>query len=321
MIDSRNRRTFLREAGLGALAATVLRSKEAAAQTAVPNSVGTESPRLKAPANACDCHHHIYDAERFPPGPFGGTYQSNARVQEYRLFQKRIGTTRNIIVTPGPYVEDNRVTTDAIAQLGPNARGVASFRPGISDAQLKAMTEAGVVGLRFSQSPPTATTTLDQIEPLAKRVADYGWHLQIYMPGDMIAATEDLWNRLPMPLVFDHMGHLPQPQGINHPAFTVLRRLIDKGRTWVKLSGAYIDTKVGPPAYADTTKVAQAFAKAAPERMVWGSDWPHPGLPFDNKPNDALLFDLLSEWVRNETDRHRILVENPEMLYGFKKGA
>jgi D-galactarolactone isomerase len=137
----------------------------------------------------------------------------------------------------------------------------------------------------------------------------------------MIAATEDLWNRLPMPLVFDHMGHLPQPQGINHPAFTVLRRLIDKGRTWVKLSGAYIDTKVGPPAYADTTKVAQAFAKAAPERMVWGSDWPHPGLPFDNKPNDALLFDLLSEWVRNETDRHRILVENPEMLYGFKKGA
>src|SRR6185369_6728676 len=112
MIDSRNRRTFLREAGLGALAATVLRSKEAAAQTAVPNSVGTESPRLKAPANACDCHHHIYDAERFPPGPFGGTYQSNARVQEYRLFQKRIGTTRNIIVTPGPYVEDNRVTTD-----------------------------------------------------------------------------------------------------------------------------------------------------------------------------------------------------------------
>src|SRR6185369_10781829 len=208
-----------------------------------------------------------------------------------RLFQKRIGTTRNIIVTPGPYVEDNRVTTDAIAQLGPNARGVASFRPGISDAQLKAMTEAGVVGLRFSQSPPTATTTLDQIEPLAKRVADYGWHLQIYMPGDMIAATEDLWNRLPMPLVFDHMGHLPQPQGINHPAFTVLRRLIDKGRTWVKLSGAYIDTKVGPPAYADTTKVAQAFAKAAPERMVWGSDWPHPGLPFDNKPNDALLFD------------------------------
>jgi D-galactarolactone isomerase len=316
------RRRFLQATGIAALtAARVLSPRAVGAQVAVPNSVGTNAPKLKAPPGACDCHHHIYDADRFPPGPFGGAYQPNARVEEYRLLQQRIRTSRNIVVTPGPYIEDNRVTTDAIARLKPNARGVVQLRPSVSDAELKALTDAGVVGLRFSQSPPTATTTFEDIEPMTKRVAALGWHVQIYMPGDMIVMGEDLWNRLPATMVFDHMGHLPQPQGIDHPAFKVLSRLIDKGKTFVKLSGAYIDTKLGPPSYADTTKVAQAFVRAAPERMVWGSDWPHPGLAFDHKPDDALLFDLLTEWAPNEADRHRILVENPETVYGFPKLA
>jgi predicted TIM-barrel fold metal-dependent hydrolase len=100
-----------------------------------------------------------------------------------------------------------------------------------------------------------------------------------------------------------------------------MRRLIDKGRTWVKVSGAYIETKVGPPTYADATKVAQAFVKAAPERMLWGSDWPHPSLSADHKPDDAVLFDLLSQWAPDEATRHRILVENPETVYGFAKSS
>jgi predicted TIM-barrel fold metal-dependent hydrolase len=312
------RRAFL--AGAAAFAAArVLVSRGALAQVAVPNSVGTNAPKLKAPAGACDCHHHIYDRARFPDGPFGGAYQPNARVEEFRLLQRRIGTTRNVIVTPGPYIENNGVTTDAIAQLGANARGVAQTRPGATDADLNALAAAGIVGFRFQMGPPTGTYKLEDVEPMAKRIAALGWHAQFYVPGDMIVAMEDLLNRMPVPMVFDHMGHLPQPQGIDHPGFKVLQRLIDKGKTYVKLSGAYIDTKVGPPSYADTTKVAQAFAKFAPERMVWGSDWPHPGLPFDNKPDDALLFDLLTEWVPNEADRHKVLVDNPAAVYGFPK--
>ncbi len=101
----------------------------------------------------------------------------------------------------------------------------------------------------------------------------------------------------------------------------VIRGLIDEGRTWVKVSGAYSNTLVGPPTYADATKVAQAYVKAAPERLVWGSDWPHPGLPDNNKPDDALLFDLLSVWAPVEATRNRILVSNPESLYGFPKSA
>jgi predicted TIM-barrel fold metal-dependent hydrolase len=290
-------------------------------QFVAPNSAGTEPPQLKAPLNACDCHHHIYDAARFPPTWSGGLFQPNGRVEEYRLLQRRIGTTRNVVVTPAPYIGDNRITLDAIARLGPNARGVALLRPEVTDVELKALTEGGIRGLRFSQVAPAATTSFDMIEPLSKRVAAFGWHVQIFMTADRIAAAEDLWNRLPTPLVFDHLGHLPLPDGVNHPAFRVIRRLIDQDRAWVKISGAYIDTKVGPPTYADTTEVARAYVKTGPERVVWGSDWPHPTLGADEKPDDALLFDLLCQWAPSDADRHRILVENPEILYGFPKST
>jgi predicted TIM-barrel fold metal-dependent hydrolase len=155
------------------------------------------------------------------------------------------------------------------------------------------------------------------LEPLSKRVADLGWHVQIHMLGDQIVKIEDLLQRLPSPMVFDHLGRLPQPTGVDHPAFHVVSKLVDQGKAWVKLSGAYIDTKVGPPGYADTSKVAQAYAKAAPQRMVWGSDWPHP--TEKDKPNDAILFDLLASWVPDDATRKRILVDNPAALYDFPK--
>jgi len=291
-------------------------------QTQVPNSSGTEKPSLKPPFNACDCHHHIYDGVRFPPGNPQSRMQSNASVAQYRLLQRRIGTARNVIVTPAPYVTDNRVTLDAIAQIGPNARGVAVVRPNVTDAELRTLDDAGIRGIRFTQADPvTAVTTLDMIEPLARRVAVFGWHVQVHMLSDQIVAAEALWNRLPTPIVFDHMGRMRPQLGAKDPGFAVIRRLIDKGRTWVKLAGAYLNTELGPPRYADATALAQAYAKAAPERMVWGSDWPHPTEAADQKPNDAVLFDLLAQWVPDEAARHRILVENPETLYGFPRAG
>jgi predicted TIM-barrel fold metal-dependent hydrolase len=128
---------------------------------------------------------------------------------------------------------------------------------------------------------------------------------------------EDVLQKVASPIVFDHMGRIPKDVGVDHPAYTVISRLIDKGRTWVKISGAYMDTKIGPPTYADSTKLAQAFVKLAPQRMVWGSDWPHPTEKADDKPNDATLVDLLTEWAPDEATRNRILVSNPAELYGF----
>jgi len=289
----------------------------------VPNSIGTEPPKLKAPANACDCHHHIYDPARFPMPPNPNPRRqppSNGTVQDYRLLQKRIGTTRNVVVQPRNYAIDNEVTIDALKQFAGNARGVVVIHPTVTDAELKRFNDAGVRGIRFSLGDPaSAVVKSDMIEPLAKRIAKLGWHIQFNVDGEQIVELEALLRRLPTPLVFDHLAHPPLPAGTAHPSHAIVLSLIDKRRTWVKLSGAYSNTKVGPPAYSDATQIAQAFVKAAPERLVWGSDWPHPGLPDNNKPDDSLLFDLMAVWAPNEATRNRILVQNPEALYGFGK--
>jgi predicted TIM-barrel fold metal-dependent hydrolase len=314
------RRTFVKHASMAALAAASGLSARRSRADEVPNSSGTAPAKLKAPAGACDCHHHIYDAVRFPPPQPGARILQNARVEEYRLLQRRIGTSRNVVVTPAAYVVDNRVTLDAIARLGPNARGVAVIHPTITDAELKVLADGGIRGIRFALGDPsTASTTIDMIEPLSKRVNALGWHVQINTDAEKIVAAEDLWNRLPSAIVFDHMGHVPQPTGLAHPVYGVVRRLVDKGRTWVKLSVTYDNTKDGPPGYADITGVAQAYVKAAPERMVWGSNWPHPNET--SKPDDALVFDLMAQWAPDEVTRNRILVQNPEALYGFAKAA
>ena len=145
----------------------------------------------------------------------------------------------------------------------------------VTDAELKRLNDLGVRGIRFNLVQSGATT-IDMLEPLSKRVNDLGWHVQIHMLGDQIVEAADLLQRLPSPIVFDHMARIPQPAGVDHPAFALVLKLLDKGRTWVKLSGAYMDTKTGPPTYADVSKVARAYVKASPERMVWASDWPHP---------------------------------------------
>jgi len=177
------------------------------------------------------------------------------------LLQKRIGTTRTVIVTPAAYVVDNRVTLDGIQQLGAsNTRGVAVLHPTVTDAELKVLSDGGIRGIRFTVfDPASAAVSIDMIEPLAKRVADLGWHVQIHMRGDQIVENAALLERLPTQVVFDHMARLPQPAPLDHPAYAIVRRMLDKGRTWMKLSGAYMDTNSGAPTYADKVAVAQAY--------------------------------------------------------------
>jgi len=289
--------------------------QNSSAPQAVPNSSGTAPPRLKAPANSADCHIHIYDP-RFPPQVAKPT---NATAQDYRLLQKRVGVTRVVIVTPRCYVTDNSCTVDAIAQLGlTNARGVGVLRPAVTDAELKSLDAGGIRGIRFTvANPETAAVSIDMIEPLAKRIAALGWHVQLNMEPEQIADNAQMLQRLPATIVFDHMGKLTFPGGMQHPAYRVIRGLFDAGRAWVKLSGAYLDTSKGPPGYADGTALAQSYVKAAPERLVWGSDWPHPSAK--QPPDDAALFDLLAQWAPDEATRNRILVTNPQALYGFPK--
>jgi predicted TIM-barrel fold metal-dependent hydrolase len=313
------RRAFIQGVSVAALGAAGFIPGEAAQMAgAVPNSAGTEAPKLKAPDHTCDCHQHIYDAARFPPT--GNGMVQNARVEEYRLLQRRLGITRNIVCTPGPYATDNSVTLDAIAKFGGNARGVAVIVPSITDAELAVLDRGGVRGIRFTNPGPKAATQVEMIEPLAKRIAAMGWHVDVSMSAEDIAANEDLWNRLPTPIIFDHFAHVPQPAGPNDPTFQFMRKMLDKGRTYVKLS-VTSDTsgKDAIKTYDVLTPLAQAYLKAAPERMVWGTNWPHPGVT--EKPDDAVLFDLVSQWAPDAKTRHRLLVDNAAVLYGFPKTA
>jgi len=310
-----NRRDVLKVVSTAML---VAHARPAAAQ-AVKWSAGSEAPKLKAPANATDCHHHIYDA-KYPVDPKATLRPADALVDDYRALQKRIGTTRNVLVQPSTYGIDNRCHLDALAAFGPTARMVAVVNDQVSIEELKRMHALGVRGIRFNLAQAGATTP-EMLEPLSKRVNDLGWHIQINAPAAKIMEIMPiLEDKVASPIVFDHLAHIPQPEGVNHPLFARVRGLMDKGRTWMKLSGAYADTKVGPPTYSDSSAVARAYAKAYPERCVWGSDWPHPTEQKKGVPDDAVLFDLLSDWVPDEKVRHRVLVENPAMLYDFPKG-
>jgi D-galactarolactone isomerase len=312
------RRELLITMSAGAAAGIIGAAASDAAAQQVKWSEGTEAPKLKAPANACDCHHHIYDA-KYPVDPKAVLRPGDAFVEDYRAFQKRIGTSRNVVVQPSTYGTDNRVTLDAVAAFGPQARAVVVVNDTVSDGELKRMHEQGARGIRFNLATGGATMP-EMIGLLSKRINELGWHIQINAPAVKIVEIMPILENVPSPIVFDHLAHIPELEGVNDPLFGKVRALVDKGKTWIKLSGAYADTKVGPPTYADSTAVAQAYAKAAPERCVWGSDWPHPG-EREKKPDDAILFDLLLIWAPDEKVRHRILVENPAALYDYPKSV
>jgi predicted TIM-barrel fold metal-dependent hydrolase len=309
-----NRRAVLAMAA-GASSAVVA-PRLARAQVAVPWSLGTELPKTKAPPNAADCHHHIYSS-RFKVDPNSTLRPGDASVADYRLLQQRIGTSRHVVVQPSTYGVFNDGLVEALDEFGASARGVAVINTSVTDAELKRLDGARVRGIRFNLATPGGATSMDMLEPLAKRIAPMGWHVQFNMSADTTLAAKEVLNRLPCQMVFDHLAHMPEPIGIGHPAFAVVVDLLQKGKAWVKLSGAYADTKIGPPTYADSTLVAQAYVKAAPERLVWGSDWPHPSEKDNAKPDDAILFDLLAQWAPVEAIRNRILVDNPVELYGF----
>ena len=309
-----NRREVLKVASAALIA---VHARRADAQQ-VKWSMGSEAPKLKAPANATDCHHHIYNA-KYPVDPRATLRPGDALVGDYRALQKRIGTTRNVLVQPSTYGTDNRCHLEALAAFGPGARMVAVVDDSVSTEELKRLHGLGVRGIRFNLAQAGATTP-EMIEPLSKRINDMGWHIQINAPAAKIMEIMPILERVPSQIVFDHLAHIPQPDGASHPLYAKVRALMDKGRTWVKLSGAYADTKVGPPTYADSSAVARAYAKAMPERCVWGSDWPHPSEQSKHLPDDAVLFDLLADWVPDEKVRHRVLVENAATLYDFPKG-
>ncbi len=313
---SLKRRSVLAATGAALLSLTS-RSAQAQEGVTVPWSKGTELPHIKPPPNATDCHHHIYES-RFKLDPKATLRPGDATIADYRLLQKRLGTTRNVIVQPSTYGIDNTGLVWALGQFGlRTTRGIAVVNTSVTTAELKALDKAGVRGIRFNIVTPGGATSLDMVPALAKRVADLGWHIQLNVDGDQIVANKAVWEAVPCPVVFDHLGHLPQPEGASHPAFRVVTDLMRRGKGWVKLTGLYNDSKIGAPTYADSAALAAAYVAADARQVVWGSDWPHPTEAPDNKPDDALLFDIFEKWAPDKKLQKQILVDNPARLYHF----
>jgi predicted TIM-barrel fold metal-dependent hydrolase len=269
------------------------------------------------PAGACDSHMHIFDP-RFAPSPHWQRTPPRADVAAYRLLQQRLGISRCVVVTPSTYGTDNACTLDALAQLGRAARGVAVVDAEVGDAELDRLAAAGVCGLRvnFVSPQPWGTTTPQMLETLARKAARLGWHIQLLAEPGQIVAMQALLASLPTPLVIDHLGRIDPAEGPSSPTFGVLRRLLDAGRAWIKLSGVYMRSREGAPAYGDAQALGRAFVQSAPERMLWGSDWPHtteaPG-----SIDDADLLDVLRGWCASDRVMADVLVANPARLYGF----
>ena len=222
-----DRRDVLKTMSMAAVATALGTLAGRAEAQAVKFSAGTEGPRLKAPANATDCHHHVYNA-KFPVDPTATLRPPDALVDDYRALQKRIGTTRNVLVQPSTYGVDNRAHLEALAAFGPTARMVAVVNDKVSADELKRMHDLGVRGIRFNLAQAGATTP-EMMEPLSKRINDLGWHIQINAPAAKIMEVMPiLEDKVASPIVFDHLAHIPQPDGVNHPLFAKVRGLMDK---------------------------------------------------------------------------------------------
>jgi len=271
------------------------------------------APRLPTPPGACDTHMHVYEpgyqlrAEASHPSQPG-------TLAHYREVQKQLGLTRTVIVAPSGYGADNSCTLEAMAKLGNDARGVAIVDPAAPDAELERLTRLGIRGIRYHMRG--GVLTWDTMPRMAARVAAFGWHVQLQCESRELSEHEAIITRLPCDLVIDHMGRFDAATPADDQDWRLLMKLLATGRCWVKLSGPYYGSKSGPPLYADKARIAKAPIKAAPERMVWASNWPHPSYK-KNFPDEGRLLDTIAEWTQDERLRTMILVTNPAKLYGF----
>lgn len=266
------------------------------------------------PENACDAHLHIID----PAYPNSGTAKKNqGTLQEYQTLRKTLGFTRAVFVQSKDFGLDNTCLVESISEFGKdNARGVAVVSDQVTEKELASFYGVGIRGFRFSLWNPTnSVVTFEMMKPLAEKIAGFDMHLQLHLSPEQLVEHGGMIDSFDCKVVIDHVGRLRSQTGLNNPVFPLICRWLDQGRTWLKLSGAYLNSIQGAP-YHDTIEIASAFAKYAPNRMLWGSDFPH--VTEVNKPSDIELLNLLELWVPKEAERQLVLVENPKELYGFE---
>ncbi|USF25843.1 2-pyrone-4,6-dicarbaxylate hydrolase [Firmicutes bacterium ASF500] len=272
------------------------------------------APRpFSMPPNACNAHLHIID----PAYPNDGKAAAQVgTVETYRKLAGALKLPRAVFVQAKPFALDNSCLLDAIQAFGPeNVRGIAVVGPDTTDQELESLHTGGVRGLRFSVwNQQNAVVSFEDCIPLSRRCAQLGWNIQLHMSAAQLAERFDTIRKLGCRVVIDHMGRLKPRLGTHDPAYPLLLRLIDQGSTWVKLSGPYLNTSQGKP-WHDASSLAAELARFAPERVLWGSDFPH--VTEQDKPSEMELAGLIPLWFPTQRAQELALVENPAQLYGF----
>ncbi|HEV2426151.1 MAG TPA: amidohydrolase family protein [Terriglobia bacterium] len=288
------------------------------------------SVKFDLPVKSCDCHTHIFDPLHFPYSPHRTYTPEAALPEEMAALHRALHVERVVIVTPSVYGTDNSATLFGITARGSSARGVAVIDERTKESELDTMAGAGVRGVRFNL---VTTGGIDlgaarrQVTRANHRIKRHNWHIQIYARPEVISSLRGLIQDLSVPVVFDHFGGMQADLGIEQPGFVDLVELVASGKAYVKLSAAYRASKRGPD-YPDVVPFAKALIAANEERVLWGTDWPHPGTTpppggqrTDVTPllqiDDGRLLNQFAVWAPDPAVRQKILVDNRARLYGF----
>lgn len=276
-------------------------------------------PILKAPAGACDVHAHVFGpASRYPYSPARGYTPPDASLDSYLAMHRVLGIERGVLTQPSVYGTDNSAMLDAVAGQPQRLRAVIAVDGDVTDAGLERFHAAGARGVRVNMVDKGGMPfdSMAQVRRFSERLAPLGWHLEVLIHVNEFDDLDAVFGGFAVDVVVGHLGYVPAGAGIQGAGFQGLLKLMADGRCWTKVSGSYRVTGLDRPPYGDVAPFARALIAANPERVLWGTDWPHPTF-WGTMPNDAYLLDILADWTGDAAIQRQILVDNPARLYGF----
>jgi predicted TIM-barrel fold metal-dependent hydrolase len=277
----------------------------------------TRVPKYRAPPNACDAHCHIFGpGNKYPYAPDRSYTPPDAPLERFVELQKTLGLSRAVLVNASCHGVDNTVILDAIAQSGGRYRGVANVDLSFTDRDFETLHEGGIRGIRFNFVQHLGgTPDMDEFKRLVERAAAFDWHVVLHFDAKDLLEFDSMLRRLPVPFIIDHMGRVPTKDGLEQEPFKILLNIARMDNCWIKICGAERISSKGPP-FTDAVPFAQAILNVAPERALWGTDWPHPNIK-KHMPNDGDLVDLIPKFMPDAALQRQVLVDNPQRLYGF----
>lgn len=279
-----------------------------------------KNPNFEIPPLACDTHAHIFGPEsKYDYSPRRGYTPPDASLEDFLHLHEVLGMERGVLTQPSVYGTDNTAMLDAVAREPDRLRAVAAVGESVSDAELERLNAAGVRGIRVNIVDKGGMPFSDMaaVEHMADRIRGFGWHIEVLIHVSDFPDLRKTFARFPVDIVFGHLGYMKTDKGLDNPGFQDFLGLLRDGNCWVKLTGTYRITTLAETPYDDVQPYAAALIETAPDRVLWGSDWPHPFVKMQ-MPNDGDLLNMLADFAPDAAMRKRILVDNPTVLYGFE---